>query len=34
MVGSEGAALQFGDWLTMVTPLMSDLGPLSKVWWQ
>ena len=34
VVGSEGAALQFGDWLTMATPLMSDLGSLSKVWWE
>jgi hypothetical protein len=32
-VGSEGAALQFGDWLTMATPLMSDLGASSKNWW-
>ena len=29
-VGSEGAASQFGDWLTMATPLMSDLGASSK----
>ena len=33
-VGSEGAALQFGDWLTKATPLMSDLGASSKNWWE
>ena len=33
-MGSEGAALQFGDWLTKATPLMSDLGASSKNWWE
>ena len=33
-VGSEGAALQFGDWLTMATPLMSGLGASSQNWWE
>ena len=32
-IRSEGAALQFGDWLTMATPLMSGLGASSKNWW-
>ena len=33
-VGAEGAALQFGDWLTIASPLMSDLGSSSKKWWE
>eukprot|EP00435_Cladocopium_sp_Y103_P035100 s3371_g9.t1 len=34
VVGSEGAALQFGDWMTMAHPLMSDLGMTAKTWWE
>eukprot|EP00435_Cladocopium_sp_Y103_P057062 s2541_g19.t1 len=34
VVGSEGAALQFGDWMTMAHPLMSDLGMTAKLWWE
>ena len=34
VVGSDGAALQFGDWMTMAFPLMSDLGISAKGWWE
>ena len=34
VVGSDGAALQFGDWMTMAFPLMSDLGMSAKGWWE
>ena len=30
---SEGAALQFGDWLTVAYPLMADLSSTSQFWW-
>ena len=30
----EGAALQFGDWLVLVYPLMSDLSATSQQWWE
>jgi hypothetical protein len=33
-VGAEGAALQFGDWLTIASPPMPDLGSSSKKWWE
>ena len=34
VVESDGAALHFGDWMTMAFPLMSDLGTSAKGWWE
>ena len=31
---AENAALLFGDWLTVITPLMGDLSTLSKEFWE
>ncbi|CAL1162674.1 unnamed protein product [Cladocopium goreaui] len=31
--GSEGASIQFGDWMTVVHPLMSDLSGSAGEWW-
>ena len=31
--GGEGASLQFGDWLTVVYPLMSDVSGSASEWW-
>ena len=31
--GSEGASIQFGDWMTVVHPLMSDLSGSAGGWW-
>ena len=31
--GGEGSALAFGDWLTVVTPLMLDVSGSAKEWW-
>ena len=33
-MSADGAALQFGDWLTMIRPLMCDISPTSKGWWE
>ena len=33
ILGGESSALQFGDWLTLVTPAMHDLAPSAKEWW-
>ena len=32
--GVEGAALGFGDWMTIVGPVMSDLNSVAKTWWE
>ena len=31
--GGENASLQFGDWLTVVFPLMSDVSGTASDWW-
>eukprot|EP00435_Cladocopium_sp_Y103_P049706 s1782_g15.t1 len=31
--GSEGAPLQFGDWVTVVYPIMCDVAGSAKEWW-
>ena len=31
---AENAALLFGDWLTVITPLMGDLSTSSKQFWE
>ena len=31
---AENAALLFGDWLTVITPLMGDLSASSKEFWE
>ncbi|CAL1167089.1 unnamed protein product [Cladocopium goreaui] len=31
--GSEGASIQFGDWMTVVHPLMSALSGSAGEWW-
>ena len=31
--GVEGAALQFGDWMTVIFPLMCDISSSAKGWW-
>ena len=31
--GGEGASIQFGDWMTVVHPLMSDLSGSAGEWW-
>ena len=30
----DSAALMFGDWLTMITPLMRDIAGSSRGWWE
>ena len=32
--GTEGSALGFGDWMTIVSPVMSDLSSTAKAWWE
>ena len=32
--GTEGSALGFGDWMTIVSPVMSDLSSTAKTWWE
>ena len=27
------SALMFGDWLTVVSPIMSDISPAARLWW-
>ena len=31
--GTEQGALQFGDWITLATPLIGDASPTSREWW-
>ena len=31
---TDGASIVFGDWLTMVFPLMADISCSAKSWWQ
>ena len=31
---AENAALLFGDWMTIITPLMGDLSASSKEFWE
>ena len=31
--GSQDASLQFGDWMTIVYPIMSDVAGSAKEWW-
>ena len=31
--GTEGSALGFGDWMTVVNPIMCDLSSHAKAWW-
>lgn len=31
--GGEGSALQFGDWVTIATPLMCDISNSASSWW-
>ena len=33
VIGGETAALQFGDWMTLVGPTMHDLAPSAREWW-
>ena len=30
---TECSALEFGDWMAVITPLMSDLNNTSAAWW-
>ena len=30
---TERSALEFGDWMAVITPLMSDLNSTSAAWW-
>ena len=32
--GGEGSSLQFGDWVTVITPLMSDIAGSARLWWE
>lgn len=32
-LGGEGSALQFGDWVTIATPLMCDISNTAGSWW-
>ena len=32
--GGEGSSLQFGDWATVITPLMSDIAGSARLWWE
>ena len=34
MYGSEGAALAFGDWMTVIEPLMTDVSSQARNWWR
>ena len=31
---TECSALEFGDWMAVITPLMSDLNSTSATWWE
>ena len=31
--GGDGSALQFGDWVTIATPLMCDISNTASAWW-
>ena len=31
--GSEQSALQFGDWITVVTPMIGDVAGSARGWW-
>lgn len=31
--GTDQAALQFGDWITLTAPLIGDVSPTSREWW-
>ena len=33
-LAADATALMFGDWLTLVEPLMSDVSSSSSVWWR
>ena len=33
VAGGEMASLHFGDWVTVVTPLMSDIAGSARMWW-
>ena len=33
VLGSEGASIQFGDWLVLARPVMNDIGGSASAWW-
>ena len=34
MYGTDGASLAFGDWMTVIEPLMTDVSSQARGWWQ
>ena len=33
-LGGDMASLQFGDWVTVINPLMSDIAGSARTWWR